>query len=184
MKVIVKGKNKFVPSEANISYIEKKLKKLEPYFKNTDELEATVLCKEYDSYYAIEVTIPTKNIILRAEVKEKTLLSAMDKAIDKLESQMRKHKSKIERSIKLRDGLKGHYQTQVDFELKTISPLENVKELVKEKSITLEPMDKDEAILEMEMTGHDFYIFLDKNTHKVSVVYIRDDGNYGIISTK
>lgn len=185
MKVSVRGKNKYVPTSEVKERAEKKLQKLNQYFKKSDELQADVVCKVYESYEVVEVTIPTKNIILRAEVKADTILSAIDLAIDKLENQIRRHKDKIESHIKRRGGVKEHYsQYQGEIDTEKIDPLDNFKKLVKEKHIQLEPMDKDEAILEMEMLGHDFFMFLDKSNYKVSVVYLRDDGNYGIIESK
>lgn len=185
MKVNVRGKNKYVPNEDVKMRAENKLQKLDQYFKHPDELQADVVCKVYESYEVVEVTIPTKNIILRAEVKADTVLSAIDLAIDKLETQIRRHKDKIESHIKRRGGVKEHYsQLQGEIDIEKIDPIDNFKQLVKEKEIKLEPMDKEEAILEMEMLGHDFFMFLDKSTYKTSVVYLRDDGNYGIIQSK
>ena len=184
MKVNVRGKNKYVPTEDVKKRAEVKLQKMDQYFKNADELQADVVCKAYESYEVVEVTIPTKNIILRAEVKADTVLSAIDLAIDKLETQIRRHKDKIDSHIKRRGGVKEHYAQQAEIAVEKIDPIDNFKKLVKEKQIQLEPMDKEEAILEMEMLGHDFFMFLDKATHKTSVVYIRDDGNYGILESK
>ena len=184
MKVNVRGKNKYVPTEDVKKRAEVKLQKMSQYFRNADELQADVVCKAYESYEVVEVTIPTKNIILRAEVKAESVLAAIDLAIDKLETQIRRHKDKIDSHIKRRGGVKEHYAQQAEIAVEKIDPIDNFKKLVKEKQIKLEPMDKEEAILEMEMLGHDFFMFLDKATHKTSVVYIRDDGNYGILESK
>ena len=154
------------------------------YFRNADELVADVVCKAYESYEVVEVTIPTKNIILRAEVKAESVLSAIDLAIDKLETQIRRHKDKIDSHIKRRGGVKEHYAQQAELDVEKIDPIDNFKKLVKEKQIKLEPMDVEEAILEMEMLGHDFFMFLDKSTYKTSVVYLREDGNYGVLESK
>lgn len=185
MKVNVRGKNKYSPTQDVKDRAEAKLQKLDQYFKHPEELQADVVCKAYESYEVVEVTIPTKNIILRAEVKADTVLSAIDLSIDKLETQIRRHKDKIESHIKRRGGVKEHYaQLQAELDVEKIDPIDNFKTLVKEKEIKLEPMDKEEAILEMEMLGHDFFMFLDKATYKTSVVYLREDGNYGIIQSK
>lgn len=186
MKVNVRGKNKYVPTQDVKIRAEEKIQKLNQYFRRPDDLQAEVVCKAYEAYEVVEVTIPTKNIILRAEVKAETVLSAIDLAIDKLETQMRRHKDKIESSIKRRGGVKEHYSQMQDNDLdvERIDPLENLKTLVKEKQIILEPMDREEAILAMEMSGHDFYMYLDKSTHKTAVVYLRNDGNYGVIESR
>ena len=184
MKVNVRGKNKYVVTEDVKRRAEVKLQKMDQYFRNADELVADVVCKVYESYEVVEVTIPTKNIILRAEVKAESVLSAIDLAIDKLETQIRRHKDKIDSHIKRRGGVKEHYAQQAELDVEKIDPIDNFKKLVKEKQIKLEPMDVEEAILEMEMLGHDFFMFLDKSTYKTSVVYLREDGNYGIIQSK
>lgn len=185
MKVNVRGKNKYVPTLEVKERAENKLQKLNQYFKKSDDLQADVVCKVYESYEVVEVTVPTKNIILRAEVKAETVLSAIDLAVDKLENQIRRHKDKLESHIKRRGGVKEHYaQLQAEIDVEKIDPLDNFKKLVKEKEIKLEPMDKEEAILEMEMLGHDFFMFLDKSTYKTAVVYLREDGDYGIIESK
>lgn len=183
MKVIVRGKNKFEPSDAIKDYATNKLQKLSQYFDKREDTEATVVCKIYDAYQTVEITIPTKNIILRAEVNSDTVYSAIDIAIDKLESQIRKHKSKIYKSLKRRAGVSQYYQTQVDFDIDKMQTEILATNLVRSKSLDLEPMTTDDAIVQMEMLGHNFFVFLNKETNKVCVVYIRSDLSYGIIET-
>ncbi len=183
MKVIVRGKNKFEPSDAITSYATEKLQKINVYFSKSDELTGYVLCKVYDNYQVVEITIPTKHIILRAEVKDETVYGAIDLAIDKLESQIRKHKSKIYGSIKHRDGISNHYSTNSDFDIEKFKTEIKVSNLVKNKTVEMSSMTPDDAILQMEMLGHDFYLFINSNTGKASVVYLREDHNYGIIDS-
>lgn len=183
MRVIVRGKNKFEPSDAIKEYAAKKLQKLEQYFSKREELEASVVCKVYDAYQTVEITIPTKNIILRAEVNSDTIYSAIDLAIDKLESQIRKHKSKIYRSLKRREGVGQYYATQADFDVEKLETEIKATNLVRNKSVDLKPMTPDDAIMQMEMLGHDFFVFLNSETNKVCVVYLRSDHTYGIIET-
>ncbi len=183
MRVIVRGKNKFEPSEAIKDYAANKLQKLEHYFHKREELAATVVCKVYEPYQTVEITIPTKNIILRAEVDAESIYGAIDLAIDKLESQIRKHKSKIYKSLKRREGVGHHYATQADFDLDKMKSEVKATNLVRNKSVELEPMTVDDAIVQMEMLGHDFFVFLNSETNKVSVIYLRSDHDYGIIET-
>ncbi len=184
MKVNVRGKNKFEPTQSIRDYAQKKLSRFDQYYKNADNLEARVLCCVYENYESVEVTIPTKNITLRVDVKADTIMAAIDLAVDKLETQMRRHKSKIEKSIKRRTGIKGQLLQDAELNTDKIEPIENIKRLVKEKSFELVTMDREEAILEMEISGHDFYVYLDNKTHKTCIVYLRQDGNYGVIETK
>ncbi|MGD9604710.1 MAG: ribosome-associated translation inhibitor RaiA [Bacilli bacterium] len=183
MKVIVRGKNKFEPSDAIKQYATEKLQKLEQYFSARESLEANVLCKVYDSYQAVEITIPTKNVLLRAEVKDQTIYGAIDLAIDKLETQIRKHKSKIYKSMKHREGVGQFYAAQTDFDIEKMKTEILATNLVKSKQVDLKAMTPDEAILQMEMLGHDFFVFMNIETKKVSIVYLREDQDYGIIET-
>lgn len=183
MRVIVRGKNKFEPSNPIKEYAINKLQKLEQYFHKREELEATVVCKVYDEYQTVEITIPTKNIILRAEVDAESVYSAIDLAIDKLESQIRKHKSKIYKSMKRRSGVGQYYATQADFDADKMQTELMATNLVRSKSVELEPMTSEDAIVQMEMLGHNFFVFLNSETNKVSVVYVRSDHDYGIIET-
>lgn len=181
MKVTIRVKNKTEINDLIKEQITDKLSKLEQYFKNSSDLEAHVLCKEYDDCKAIEITIPTKHIILRAEVKADTFLTAIDSAVDKLISQLKTQKSKIYSSLKKREGVSGYYANNSEFDLENLQAEIMVKNLVKDKKIELKPMTVDEALLQMEMIDHKFFIFLNSETNKVCVVYLRDDHNYGII---
>lgn len=182
MKINIRGKNKFKPTDALKDYITDKVGKIGQYFTRSDDIVANVLCKVYDEYHVIEITIPTKNIILRAESKDQTMYGAVDRAVDKIETQLLRHRKRINTLIKKREGIANYFRTDIDTE-----SYENEKELnklVKDKEIKLEKMTPDEAITQMEMLGHDFYIFLNEENHKVSVVYLRNDGEYAIIQVK
>lgn len=183
MNVTVRGKNKFEPSDAIKEYATEKLQKIRQYFNPKQVLEATVLCKVYDTHQTVEITIPTKNILLRAEVKDQSIYGAIDLAIDKLESQIRKHKSKIYKSLKHREGVSQYYASNMDFDLSKMKTEILATNLVKSKSIDLKPMTADDAVMQMEMLDHDFFIFLNSDTGKVCVVYRREDMDYGIIET-
>ena len=184
MKVNVRGKNKYTPTSAVVDYAEKKLQRLNHYFKNSDSLEANVLCKVYDDSQVVEVTIPTKNILLRAEVKAGDLFAAIDLVYDKLEAQIRKHKDKIYSSMKRREGVAQYYAAEADFDPEQLNAEVMENNLVRAKTVDLVPMTPDDAITQMEMLGHDFYIFINSETGKTSIVYVREDQNYGIIETK
>ncbi|MFK5883634.1 MAG: ribosome-associated translation inhibitor RaiA [Candidatus Izemoplasma sp.] len=179
MIVEVRGKNGFTVTEAIEKYAEEKLKKVERYFK--EELEAYVVCKIYKDHHRVEVTIPTKYYTMRAEVSDKDMYAAVDLTIDKLESQIRKHKSKITRSLQKKEGVSDLFLEDIDFDA---LERELVINPVKEKKITLESLTVDEAITALEMLGHDFYIFRNEDTSKVNVLYLRNVGSYGVIETE
>lgn len=181
MKVTIRVKNKIEVSPKLKEHVQEKLHKLEHLIKHNDELEAHVLFKEYDDHKTVEITIPTKNIILRAEVKGETFLTAIDGAIAKLEGQVRRHKSKIYSSLKRREGVSGYYASNDSTDLEGIQAEIMINNLVKNKSIELRPMTIEDALVQMDLLGHKFYIFLNSETSKVCVVYLRDDYDYGII---
>ncbi len=181
MRVTIRTKGNAYVSQEIKEYITSKLSKLEQYFRNSDDIEAHVLCKEYDDCKVVEVTIPTKNIILRAEVKEETYMNAADAVSSKLISQLRTHKSKAYDCKKKREGVGSYYASSNDFDLEGLQTEIMAKNLVKDKKVELKPMTVDEAILQMEMLDHKFFIFLNSETNKVCVVYLRNDHNYGII---
>ncbi len=178
MKVQVRGKNGFEVTDAIEAYAGDKLIKVERYFK--EELDAFVVCKIYKDHHKVEVTIPTKYYTMRAEVSNDDMYAAIDLAIDKLESQIRKNKTKITRSLQKKDGVSELFIDNLDLEAlerELIAP-------VKKKSIVLDHMSIDEAITAMEMLGHDFFIFKDEKTDKVNITYLRNDGKYGVIETE
>jgi len=178
MKVQVRGKNGFLLTDAIVAFTEDKLGKVERYFK--EDLEAFVVCKIYKDHHKVEVTIPTKYYTMCAEVANDDMYAAIDLAIDKLESQIRKHKSKITRSLQKRDGVSELFSDELDIEA---LERELVSVPVRTKSIELEELNVGEAITALEMLGHDFYIFKNEATKTVNVAYLRNDGRYGVIET-
>lgn len=171
MKVEIVGKNGFNPSDANKEYAVKKLGKLEGLLSDYDNVSARVVCKVYKQFHKVEVTIPSKNIILRAEVMEADIYAAIDCVIDKLVKQVRRYNDKIKDKLG-KQGIK-------NAEIADVQP----EKIVRGKKIDLEPMTSEEAIDQMEMLGHDFFIYLDKATRKTNVIYLRADGDYAIIET-
>ena len=173
MKVEIVGKNGFAPSEANKDYIEKKLTKLDGLVADSENLTARVVCKVYKQYHKVEVTIPAKNIILRAEVEQPDVYAAVDGAVDKLVNQVKKYNDRIKDKL----GRKG-IRTEAMSE-EAVEP----QKVVRGKNVDLEPMTREEAIDQMELLGHDFFIYLDKETRKTNVIYVRNDGDYAVIET-
>ncbi|MCK5732433.1 MAG: ribosome-associated translation inhibitor RaiA [Tenericutes bacterium] len=178
MRLDIRGKGGFVITDAIYNYLEKKLKKIDKVFQH--EIEAYVVCKVYREGTKVEITIPIKFITMRAEVQDRDLYAAIDRAIDKLEAQIRKNKHRMNRSLQERVGLKNAFQNEYlnleELEKELTSP-------VKKKEIKLEILSLEEAITQIELIGHDFFIF--KNEDKItSLLYIREDGKYGLIETE
>lgn len=174
MKVQIYGKNVTITPGMQ-EKVETKLKFLEKYFIIDDSVTANVLVKIHKKDIKIEITIPTKMAVLRAEVTHPDYYAAVDLAIDKLEDQIRRQKTRLERKHK--DKLAMAFIGEA---------LEKEEEdvLVKTKTITPNVMDLEEAIMRMEMLGHSFFIYLDEESETVSVVYKRNDGGYGLIETE
>ena len=172
MKVIVSGKNINVRPSTK-EYVEEKLQKFDKYFRM--DVEARVMLGIEKDRHKVEVTMPLRNgVIFRAEETSDNLLTSVDLVIDKLGKQMRKHKTKIERKYHKHDSIKvaeiPSYEEEVE-----------ESKIVKTKTFSVKPMDPEEAVLQMEMLGHDFFVFRNGETEEVNVVYIRKDGNYGLI---
>jgi len=183
MKIEVIGKNGFTPSAANREYAEKKLRKLEDFFGADNELKALVVCKVYGKQiHKVEITIPTKNLMMRAECSEQDLYAAIDKSVDKLLQQVRKYKTRVKSKLD-KEGIKTQIPADA-FDAEELEQEINAEKVVKNKEIELVPMTLDEAISQMELLGHDFFIYLDKQTYKTNILYLRKDGNYANIETK
>lgn len=176
MKITLRGKNIEI-TEAIEEKVSEKLSKLDKYFIVSENVEAKVLVRTYPYGQKIEVTIPTEYVLLRAEVVDQDLYNAIDLVIDKLEGQIRKYKTRLNRKSK---------DNKLAFNLASIEPLEDEEEdvLVKTKTITPKPMDMEEAIMQMELIGHSFFVYRDTETDAVSIVYRRNDGDYGLIETE
>ncbi len=174
MKFNVRGDN-LVVTDAIKDYIETKIGKLDKYFKE-NSITANILLKIRGNAQIIEVTIPTDNFILRSEEENEDMYAAIDLVLDKLERQIRKNKTKINK----RNNSNKFKEFNFDFEI--MEEEEEDSKVVKRKHIEMKPMDEEEAILEMELLGHSFFLYKDMYSNDVCVVYKRKDGNYGVIS--
>ena len=174
MKITLRGKNIEI-TEAIEEKVSEKLSKLDKYFIVSENVEAKVLVRTYPYGQKIEVTIPTEYVLLRAEVVDDDLYTAMDLVVDKLEGQIRKYKTRLSRKSK---------DNKLAFNLSSIDDVESEDDvLVKVKSITPKPMDMEEAIMQMELIGHSFFVYRDAESDSISIVYRRNDGDYGLIET-
>lgn len=175
MKYNIRG-DKMVITDAIKDYTESKLSRLEKYFKD-DEINANVLARVRGNSQIVEVTIPTSKYVLRSEEENDDLYAAIDLVTDKLERQIRKNKTRLNRNTK--DSVK---EFNFDYEVKDDEV--SKEKVVKRKNIETKPMDEEEAILEMELLGHNFFVYKDMDTNNTCVLYKRKDGDYGLIETK
>lgn len=167
-------------------HVEKKLLKIERYFPEGTNATGNVYLRNYNnSQTKVEVTIPMKNLTLRAEERHNDMYGAVDLIIDKLERQIRKYKTKVNRKFRDRDGvgvafaIAENEARQQDIEAEE----EEDFTIVRTKQFDLKPMDEEEAVLQMNMLGHNFFIFTDAETNGTNIVYKRKDGTYGLIET-
>ncbi|MDI6711164.1 MAG: ribosome-associated translation inhibitor RaiA [Thermoanaerobacterales bacterium] len=166
MRVNVRGKNIEV-TDALRGYVEKRLKKLEKYLNNYGDAQVT-LTVERDSH-RIEVTIPINGMILRGEESTGDMYASVDQVVEKLEKQVERFKGRITRRLRTA----GAAGVGVENE----EPLE----VVRTKRFAIKPMEVEEAIMQMNLLGHSFFVFANAETEQVNVVYKRKDGNYGLI---
>ena len=177
MEIIIRG-DKLKITEAMSDYINEKLEKLEKYLEHSDTVRANVIVKVRNHEQKVEITIPLKSFILRSEETQEDFYAAVDKTIDKLERQIRKNKTKI-----MSKQSKTYYDfnfADIDIEEKT----EDEQKIVKRKTVEVKPMSAEEAILQMELIGHQFYLYKDCDTNQFAVVYKRKDGDYGVMEAE
>ncbi len=173
MKVNFTGKN-FNTYQHLEDTMEKKFDKLGKYF--SDDITVNVVLSQERGKDKIEATINAKGAVFRAEEVVSDIYEGIDRVVDKLSSQMARFKGKLQKRYNDNKALK--FEILPDFE----EEVEEVK-VVKTKKFELTPMTVEEAILQMEMLQHNFFVFLDMETDSVNVVYIRKDGNYGVLET-
>lgn len=177
----VRGENIEV-TEALEAYVANKLAKVEKYFHADQELTAKVNLKVYREKTAkVEVTIPLGNLTLRAEDVSQDMYGSIDLVVDKIERQIRKNKTKIAK--KHRDKVATGQVFTPEFEQEVAEEPTGLK-VVRTKNLDLKPMTLDEALLQMELLGHDFFIYVDAEDGKTNVLYQREDGDVGLIEAK
>lgn len=170
MKLTIAAK-KMQISQAFTSYAETKLNaKLDRFFD--DESEAKITLSEQKNFIVLELTVKSGTMIFRAEQSALDKNDALDAAVDKIIRQICKNKTKLGKRIK-----------ETAFKEVVLEPVEEQVsyEVIKHKAFTLRPMSVDEAILQMNMLGHGFFMFCNGTTGATNVVYRRDDGNYAVL---
>lgn len=173
MKLNYAGKNMEI-TDALRDVTNKKLSKLDKYFQK--DIEGNVTFSSEKNRKIIEVTINLPGTIIRAEESTDDMYVSIDKAVDILERQIRKYKTRLQKRHRNSDSIR----------FENIMPLtkdekEEGPKIVRRKRFMLKPMMSEEAVLQMELLRHNFYVYMDADTGEVHVVYKRNDGNYGLI---
>jgi len=168
MKVKISGKNIAV-TDALKDYAQKKVGKIGKFFEGDVEAQVTINVEK--DRHIVEVTIPVNGMILRGETETHDMYSSIDLVVEKIEKQIDKYKAKIGRNLRI---------TPIKFLGDNLKDEEH-PEVVKVKRFAIKPMDVEEAIMQMDLLGHDFFVFLNADTNETNVVYRRRDGKYGLI---
>ncbi len=172
MKISIYGKQMTVRDSLKV-LVEKKLHKFDKFFG--EETEAFVTCKVRKGVKIIEITINYGGATFRSEEESETFITALDRVIEGLERQIRKNKTRLEKTVKrdaftvADEGDDDEYEEETEFRIRT-------------KSFPFKPMNVEEAILQMNLLGHTFFVFTDADDGQVAVVYKRKDGDYGLIT--
>ncbi|WP_027091813.1 ribosome hibernation-promoting factor, HPF/YfiA family [Cohnella thermotolerans] len=184
MKYNIRGQRLEV-TDALREYVERKLSRLERYFEAPPQSDVHVTLSVTKGQHAVEVTIPLTGVMLRAEEKREDMYASIDCVVDKLERQIRKHKTKVNRKLRQTGASKGLFKEEQGYGgVATAAPDEEDEwQVIRTKRFNLKPMDVEEAILQMNMVGHNFYLFANSDTKEVNVVYRRNDGRYGLIES-
>lgn len=171
MKINVRSrKNEVTP--AMREYAEKRLEKFDKMLGGVDEV--SVLHNAVKDTHTVEVTMYVDNVILRGETSGESMYACIDMVVEKLERQVRKHKTKLAK--RFRSGA-----SKRELNIVEVPEVEHEVELVKTKTFERKPYAVEDAIMQMELLGHDFFAFINVETDEVNVVYKRKDGNIGML---
>lgn len=171
MAIAVRGKNiEITPSLKD--YVEKRVGKITKYFETLGEI--TVVLTVAKGRHIVEVTVPINGMLLRGEESTTDMYASIDLVIEKLEKQIEKYKTKLSR--KLRSGT---FKGEVPADSRELDSDEF--KVVKTKRFAIKPMTTEEAIMQMNLINHDFFVFTNAETEEANVIYRRKNGGYGLI---
>lgn len=173
MRILISGKNIDV-SDYLQELIEKKVGKLERYFPKDTEVQVTMSVEK--NRHIVEVTIPYDSIIIRGEEVTGDMYASIDNVLDKLEKQIIKHRTKLEKNLK-----SGAFHYSEPLFGGSFEDEDEEHKIVRVKRFAMKPMTEEEAMMQLNLLGHSFYMFLNADTNDLNVIYIRRDGNYGLI---
>ena len=174
MKITVLGRQMNVYEDMK-ELIEKKLSKFDKYFNGNCEATATLSCKHNEKI--LEITISAANTLFRSEIGAENFRDALDSAIAAIEGQIRKNKTRLARRLR-----SGGLEFPADQWIDTADEEEEETTIIRTKTFAIKPMSPEEAIMQMNLLGHQFFVFNDDQTNNTCVVYARKDGDYGLIT--
>ena len=176
MRYNIKGKNMEI-GERTKEKVSDKLDRAKKLFP--EDAEATVVIKNEKLEYIVEVTIPMSKRVVRAEVSADDMMTAVDKAVDIIERQIVRYKKRLKTQMKKNAAFKAEYDAITvpvdDTDDDTLYKIE------KSKKFEIRPMSAEEAVMQMELLGHSFFVFRNDGTELINVVYKRKDGSFVLI---
>ena len=177
MNINITGKNMVVSKNIN-DRVMRKVGKMERYLGTEATLQVR-LTKEKNNRRKCEITVPFEGVTLRAEASnDDNLYISIDQALAKLERQIHKHRTKLEK--RLRTDAFSPKELEYDAE-EAHTEAEEGRKVVRHKSFPVRPMSMEDAILQMELLGHDFFVFVNIETDRTNVLYLRKDGDLGLL---
>jgi len=172
MAISVRGKNLEI-TPALKDYVEKRVKKVTKYFDKTGDI--AVILKVVKGHHQVEVTVPVDGILLRGEESTSDMYASIDQVMDKIEKQIEKHKTKLAKKFR-GGGFRADVASSV-----VVPEVEEEGIIVRTKKFAVKPMDSEEAVMQMNLMNHDFFMFLNTETEQVNLVYRRKDGQFGLL---
>lgn len=174
MRISITGKNLEI-SDYLRDLVNKKVSKLERYFPQDAEAQVTLSVEK--NRHIVEVTIPYENVIIRGEEVTGDMYASIDNVLDKLEKQIIRHRTKLAKNLRA-DAFR---HEEPLFGGTYDEPEDEGAQIVRVKRFAIKPMSEEEAMLQLELLGHSFYVFINSDTNLMNVLYKRNDGNYGLI---
>ena len=174
MRISITGKNLEISDYLN-DLVNKKVGKLERYFPQDADVFVTLSVEK--NRHIVEVTIPYEGGVIRGEEITGDMYASIDNVLDKLEKQIIRHRTRLEKCLRV--GAVREIETRFGAELDEAD--EEGPKIVRVKRFAIKPMSEEEAMLQIEMVGHSFYVFLNSETNQMNVLYKRKDGDYGLI---
>ena len=179
MRINIRTKGAVKMSDNVKEHITKQVMELDKLFNESEHVNVNILCAEKGGKNSTEITIVLKQVILRAECVGDTLYAAINQAVDKIEQQLIRYKKKLNAFIKKREGVSMYFQEKQEEQDQQVDK----QETIRVKEVELMAMSVDEAITQMELLDHSFYLFKREDNNKVAVVYKRDNGGYGLLES-
>lgn len=175
MRIVVKGKNIEI-TPALREYAEKRAAKVRKFFPDEDNVSVEVVLRIERNNQIAEITVQVRSLVIRAESRTADMYASIDACIDRVGGQVRRHKTRLQK--RFQDAPR---PAENDTRGQAVSDDEDLPSVVRRKRFNVKPMGVDEALMQMDLLGHDFFVFINSGSDQVNVLYRRNDGNVGLI---